>query len=157
MKMSMTSQAPWACRHLRLGRPSSSANALDEGCVSQPAGLFSAAALYGLADVSGTFLAMRNSPSDKFPCAINTTINLLANTDRGSAVSTSTLIKAGGTLIVTNTVIHDGAHRALCAVIGTFCCADPSMPPDPPRVWAARPARAGRRSRRHRNRAGCGR
>jgi uncharacterized protein (TIGR00369 family) len=88
--------------------------------ISQPAGMFSAAALFGLADISATFLALQHVESGQFPLAVQASINLVGNTDRGDAVSSSTLIKTGRTLIVTNTEVHDERERLLCSVVGTF-------------------------------------
>ena len=88
--------------------------------ISQPAGMFSAPSLFGLADISGSFLAMQQVEPGQFPLAVQAGINLVSNTDHGDAFSTSTLVKAGRTLIVTNTLIHDERDRLLCAVVGTF-------------------------------------
>jgi len=88
--------------------------------IVQPAGMFSAASLFGLADISATFLAMQQVEGDQFPFAVQASINLVGNTKDGDAVSTSTLIKGGRTLIVTNTLIHDERDRLLCSVVGTF-------------------------------------
>jgi uncharacterized protein (TIGR00369 family) len=88
--------------------------------ISQPAGMFSAASLYGLADVSGTFLAMAHVGSDGFPLAVQSSINLVKNTAQGDATATSTLVSAGRTLIVTETKIFDNAQRLLAAVVTTY-------------------------------------
>lgn len=88
--------------------------------ISQPAGMFSAASLFGLADISGTFLAMQQVEPGQFPLAVQAGINLVGNTDTGDAISTSTVVKGGRTLIVTNTLIHDERDRLLGTVVGTF-------------------------------------
>lgn len=88
--------------------------------ISQPAGMFSAPSLFGLADVSASFLAMQQLEPGQFPLAVQASINLVSNTDTGDALSTSTLVKSGRTLIVTNTLIHDERDRLLCSVTGTF-------------------------------------
>ena len=88
--------------------------------ISQPAGMFSAPALFGLADISGSFLAMGQVEPGRFPLAVQASINLVGNTKSGDAFSTSTLLRGGRTLIVTNTVIHDEQDRLLCSVVGTF-------------------------------------
>lgn len=88
--------------------------------ISQPAGMFSAPSLFGLADISGTFLAMQQVDEGRFPLAVQASINLVGNTNQGAAVSTSALIKGGRTLIVTNTLIHDDHDRLMCSVVGTF-------------------------------------
>lgn len=88
--------------------------------ISQPAGMFSAPALFGLADISGSFLAMQQVEPGQFPLAVQASINLVSNTDTGDAISTSTLVKGGRTLIVTHTLIHDERDRLICSVVGTF-------------------------------------
>jgi acyl-coenzyme A thioesterase PaaI-like protein len=47
--------------------------------IRQPVDMFSAAALYSLADICGTFLAMAHVGNDSFPLAVQSSINLRAN------------------------------------------------------------------------------
>jgi uncharacterized protein (TIGR00369 family) len=88
--------------------------------ISQPGGMFSAAALYGLADVCGTFLAMEQLPEGKFPLAIQSSLNAVRNTKQGSATATSTLVSSGRTLIVTETKVCDDDGGLLATVITTY-------------------------------------
>lgn len=88
--------------------------------ISQPGGLFSAPALYGLADICGTWLAMQQVPEGKFPLAIGSSINVVRNTKQGSATATSTVVSSGRTLIVTETKVGDDDDRLLATVVTTY-------------------------------------
>jgi hypothetical protein len=69
--------------------------------IRQPAGMFSAASLFGLADVGGTTLARYHAPADTFALNVQSSISLVGNTNTGNATSRSTLVSAGRRLIVT--------------------------------------------------------
>jgi acyl-coenzyme A thioesterase PaaI-like protein len=98
--------------------------------VRQPAGLFSAASLFGLADVSATTLARYHAPADAFPLAVQSSISLVGNTNKGNATSRSTLVSAGRRLIVTTTGVVDDTGRLLAKVDATFLVASTrSQPP----------------------------
>jgi acyl-coenzyme A thioesterase PaaI-like protein len=88
--------------------------------IRQPAGLFSAAALFGLADVSGTTLARYHAPADTFPFAVQCSVSLVGNTNTGYATSRSTLVSAGRRLIVTTTDVFDDTGRLLAKVVATY-------------------------------------
>jgi acyl-coenzyme A thioesterase PaaI-like protein len=91
--------------------------------IRQPAGMFSAASLFGLADVSGTTLARYHAPADAFPLAVQSSISLVGNTNTGNATSCSTLVSAGRRLIVTTTEVTDDTGRLLAKVDATFLVA----------------------------------
>lgn len=93
--------------------------------ISQPAGMFSAPALFGLADVSGTTLASYHAPEGTFPLAVQASISLVSNSARGHAHSLSRLVKAGRTLIVTTTDIFDDGGRVITKVDSTFFVSPP--------------------------------
>ena len=93
--------------------------------IRQPAGMFSAAALFGLADVSGTTLARYHAPADAFPLAVQSSISLVSNTKAGYATSRSTLVSAGRRLIVTTTDVVDDNGRLLTKVDATYLVAAP--------------------------------
>ncbi|AIJ34463.1 Uncharacterized protein, possibly involved in aromatic compounds catabolism [Corynebacterium imitans] len=85
--------------------------------VSQPAGMFSAPALFGLADLSATWLAMQQVPKGVFPLAVASSINVVSNVNSGDAISTSRIVRAGRTIIVTDTEIHSAETGKLLAKI----------------------------------------
>jgi uncharacterized protein (TIGR00369 family) len=88
--------------------------------VSQPTGLFSAASLFGLADVAGTLLAINHAIGDGFPLAVNSNIHLHSNTNTGYAIATAKLVKVGKTLIVTETAVNSDQGKLLASVTTTY-------------------------------------
>lgn len=105
---------------VKLGMPLSDA-------IIQPAGMFSAPSLFGLADLSGTWLAMQQVPKGVFPLAVASSINVVSNAKEGDAISTSRIVRAGRTVIVTDTEIHSSVTGAILAkVTCTY-----TVPPQP--------------------------
>jgi len=96
--------------------------------ISQPGGLFSAPALFGLADISGSTLAQYHAPADTFPLAVHASVHIVANTAAGSATSVSRLVKAGRRLIVTSTDVFDDTGRLLTKVDATFVPSNADRP-----------------------------
>lgn len=88
--------------------------------VSQPTGLFSAASLFATADVAGTFLAMNHTIGEGFPLAVQSSINLLSNTNEGYAVAVARLVSVGKTLIVTETTVSSDTGKKLANVTTTY-------------------------------------
>lgn len=85
--------------------------------IIQPAGMFSAPSLFGLADISGTWLAMHNVPQGVFPLAVASSINVVANTRDDDVYSVSRIARAGRTVIVTDTEIFSQKNDTLIAKI----------------------------------------
>lgn len=83
--------------------------------ITQPAGMFSAPALFGLADISATWLAMQNVPEGVFPLAISSSVNVVSNTRSGDAIASSTIVRAGRTVIVTDTTIRSSENDTILA------------------------------------------
>lgn len=95
--------------------------------ISQPAGMFSAPALFGLADLSGTWLAMQHVPKGVFPLAVASSINVVSNAKKGDAISISRIVRAGRTVIVTDTEIFSSIDKKILAkVTCTY-----TIPPQP--------------------------
>ena len=88
--------------------------------IAQPTGVFSAAALFGLADIAGTFLALQHVRGSGFPLAMTSTVHLLGNTSEGSAEATASLMKAGRTVIRTDTVVRSLTGDLLASVQTTY-------------------------------------
>ncbi len=76
--------------------------------IGQPQGWFSAPALFGAADVAGTWLAMLNCDDGAFPLAVQSSVNLLNNGDFPEVVARAELVRAGRTLVVTTTRVSAG-------------------------------------------------
>jgi acyl-coenzyme A thioesterase PaaI-like protein len=79
--------------------------------IAQPAGRFSAASLIGLADIAGTYCARRVVDRTMFPFCVALNTNILANTDIGTATSTSRVLSHRGrqAFVLTTVVADDGA------------------------------------------------
>lgn len=88
--------------------------------IRQIAGMFSAASLFGLADVCATWLAMRHVPQGRFPLLVQSSTNLIANTSEGYAHAVATLVKAGRTLVVAQVRVTDDTDRVLAVVTNTM-------------------------------------
>lgn len=87
--------------------------------ITQPAGMFSAPALFGLADICGTWLAMQHVPKGVFPLAVSSSVNVVANKREGDAIATATVVRAGRTVIVTDTTIRSSLDDAVLAKVVT--------------------------------------
>ena len=85
--------------------------------IAQPAGMFSAPSLFGLADICATWLAMQQVEPGVFPLAVQSSINVLSNVKNGDAIATSRIVRAGRTIIVTDTEIESSETGALLAKI----------------------------------------
>jgi uncharacterized protein (TIGR00369 family) len=92
--------------------------------VRQGTGVFAAGALMQLADVGATslyFQALRaegveNAP---FPLSIQISMNLLRNTNTGSAISESRFLHRGRSMVVVESRVRDEAGKLLCEVTST--------------------------------------
>jgi uncharacterized protein (TIGR00369 family) len=88
--------------------------------IAQPTGVFSAAALFGLADFAGTFLALQHARGTGFPLAVTSTVHLLGNISDGAAEATALLMKAGRTVIRTDTMVRSLTGAPLASVQTTY-------------------------------------
>ncbi|QTH60601.1 PaaI family thioesterase [Corynebacterium hindlerae] len=87
--------------------------------VSQPAGMFSAPALFGLADISGTWLAMQQVEPGVFPLAVASSVNVVSNKKEGDAIAVSTIVRAGRSVIVTDTSVISSVDESILAKVVT--------------------------------------
>jgi hypothetical protein len=87
--------------------------------ITQPAGMFSAPALFGLADITGTWLAMQHVPQGVFPLAVGSSINVVSNKKSGDAIATAEIVRAGRTVIVTDTIIRSSEDDSILAKVVT--------------------------------------
>ena len=81
--------------------------------ITQPAGMFSAPALFGQADLCGTWLAMQQVPEGVFPLAVSVAGNVVSNTKEGDAIATATIVRAGRTIIVADVETHSEVTGAI--------------------------------------------
>lgn len=92
--------------------------------VRQGTGVFAAGALMQLADVGATSLYFRALEAEgvehaPFPLSIQISVNLLRNTDRGSATSESRFLHRGRSMVVVESKVRDDAGKLLCTVVST--------------------------------------
>ncbi|MDO5098803.1 MAG: PaaI family thioesterase [Corynebacterium sp.] len=89
--------------------------------ITQPAGMFSAPSLFGLADITGTWLAMQQVEPGTFPLAVSSSVNVVSNKKSGDAIATATIVRAGRTIIVTDTtVVSSEDDSVLAKVVTTY-------------------------------------
>lgn len=88
--------------------------------IRQIAGMFSAASLFGLADVCATWLAMRHVPKGQFPLLVQSSTNLLTNSSAGHAHAVAKLVKMGRTIVVAQVDVTDDDGRLLAVVTNTM-------------------------------------
>ncbi len=93
--------------------------------VRQGTGVFAAGALIQLADVAATMVCFRAiDPTGErddvpFPLSVQISSNLLRNTDKGTATTTSRIVHKGRTMMVVGSDIHDDDGRLLATVTST--------------------------------------
>ncbi len=93
--------------------------------VRQGTGVFAAGALIQLADVAATMVCFRAiDPTGErddvpFPLSVQISSNLLRNTDKGTATTTSRIVHKGRTMMVVGSDIHDEDGRLLATVTST--------------------------------------
>lgn len=89
--------------------------------IAQVGGKFSAAALFGAADITGTFLAIQVfSDQGQFPLAVQSNINFFSNSQNGPAIATATLLKGGRSVVVAEVSVADSAGKALSNATFTY-------------------------------------
>jgi uncharacterized protein (TIGR00369 family) len=98
--------------------------------VRQGTGVFAAGALMQLADVGATILcqhASGDTPGQpaQFPLSVQVSINLLRNTDHGTATSESRLLHRGRNMMVVESTVRDDDSRTLCVMTSTHILAEP--------------------------------
>lgn len=92
--------------------------------LAQANGMFSAAALFGAADITGTFLAMQAyTESGHFPLAVQSNQHYLANSRAEFAVATARMVRSGGNVAVVEVVVDDAQHKPLMRATFTYVLA----------------------------------
>jgi len=92
--------------------------------IGQFTGLFSAGALIQLADVAATALCnrtvqQRDPQGGTFPLSVQMSAQLVGNTNSGRAIARSTLISAGRTVMVAQTLVRDDNGKSLVLLTST--------------------------------------
>lgn len=89
--------------------------------LAQASGMFSAAALFGAADIAGTFLAMQAyEGTDSFPLAVQSNQHFLSNSKADHAVATARVVRAGGNVAVVEVAVDDALHKPLMRATFTY-------------------------------------
>lgn len=82
--------------------------------LSQATGMFSAAALFGAADISGTFLAMQAyAGTGQFPLAVQSNLNFMSNSKASPAIATARILRGGGSVAVAEVAVRDADGKEL--------------------------------------------
>lgn len=75
--------------------------------IAQASGMYSAAALFGLADITGTLLAMQHyAGSGQFPLAVQSSQNFMSNTKEPQVYSTAKILRGGSSVAVVEVSVH---------------------------------------------------
>lgn len=82
--------------------------------LSQANGMFSAAALFGAADITGTFLAMQAyAGTGQFPLAVQSNLNFMSNSKATPAIATARVLRGGGSVAVAEVTVRDADGKDL--------------------------------------------
>lgn len=93
--------------------------------ISQANGMYSAAALFGAADVTGTLLAMHRYGGDsQFPLAVQSNMNFLSNSTVPFAVATASILRRGGLVVVVEANVNDAEGKHLLQATFTYVLRD---------------------------------
>lgn len=89
--------------------------------LSQANGLYAAAALFGAADITSTFLALqRYADQGQFPLAVQSNLNFLSNSRTPIAVATSRVLRGGSSVVVVESSVADQASKPLVHATFTY-------------------------------------
>lgn len=86
----------------------------------QAGGMFAATALFGAADITGTFLAMQVVEPGRFPLAVQSNLHFIDNSRVGPALATARIVRAGRTIVVASVDVADAGGRMLATSTFTY-------------------------------------
>jgi 1,4-dihydroxy-2-naphthoyl-CoA hydrolase len=89
-------------------------------------GVFAAGALISLADVTATMACSSPDDDGRFPFSVQLSVNLLRNTNTGTATAEARLVHAGRSMKVVETAVRDDEGRVLALVTSTHLVAAPA-------------------------------
>ena len=96
--------------------------------LAQANGMFSAAALFGAADITGTFLAMQAyAGSGQFPLAVQSSLNFMSNSKASPAVATARILRGGGSVAVAEVTVRDADGKDLVHSTFTYVLKERSL------------------------------
>src|SRR5699024_6851909 len=82
--------------------------------VAQANGMFSAAALFGAADITGTLLSMQAyADSGQFPLAVQSSQNFMSNSKATPAIATARILRGGSSVSVAEVIVRDETGKDL--------------------------------------------
>lgn len=89
--------------------------------LAQANGMFAAAALFGAADIAGTFLAMQiYAEAGQFPLAVQSNVNFMSNSRSGQAIATARILRGGSSVVVVEVQVADAEAKALVHTTFTY-------------------------------------
>lgn len=93
--------------------------------IAQASGMYSAAALFGLADITGTLLAMQAyAGSGQFPLAVQSNQNFMSNTKEPKVYSTAKILRGGSSVAVVEVSVHTEGGKELMHSTFTYMLKD---------------------------------
>jgi uncharacterized protein (TIGR00369 family) len=93
--------------------------------IAQASGMFSATALFGAADITGTLLAMQSyAGTGQFPLAVQSNINFMSNSKASPAVATARILRGGSTVAVAEVSVADADGKELVHSTFTYAIKD---------------------------------
>lgn len=96
--------------------------------MSQANGMYSAAALFGAADIVGTFTAMMAyAEAGQFPLAVQSNINLISNSKTDTVTATARILRAGRSLVVSEVQVHDDMGKLLTNTTFTYMLSEKKL------------------------------
>ncbi|WP_284987898.1 MULTISPECIES: PaaI family thioesterase [unclassified Arthrobacter] len=96
--------------------------------LAQVSGMFSAAALFGAADITGTLLAMQNyAGSGQFPLAVQSNMNFMSNSKASPAIATARILRGGNTVAVAEVSVSDADGKQLLHSTFTYAIKDRTL------------------------------
>ncbi|WP_413248717.1 PaaI family thioesterase [Sinomonas flava] len=90
------------------------------GRLCGPCGHFSSTALFGAADLTGSYLAGQAMGPGRSPLVTQSSMSFLDSSGLGPAVATARLQRAGGSVVVARVDVTDGDGRLLTASTFTY-------------------------------------
>lgn len=96
--------------------------------LAQASGMFSAAALFGAADITGTFLAMQTyAGSGQFPLAVQSSMNFMSNSKASPAIATARILRGGNTVALAEVTVTDADGKGLLHSTFTYAIKERSV------------------------------